>query len=295
MGTPDTVGFPIAGDDILAPGVGSPAAVIFGGLGANVNAFSFSGPDAGAWQFSVGPSGAGLPGTGVAAQMGEHAHDIFVTPSDGTNALFFDGNGMGPPPIASPLGLAEGVPFVSGGVDGIDFNSAVPGGAIYWSVDAAFYGAGATPAYLVPGASEVAVFMGSPLDFAIAPAVFADSFDLGILSGGTDLDALYVIDRGVIGVFEGSDEIYFSLTPSSAALLPVVGDFGLLGADPGDIFLSTPGAGPFIYATDVDLGLVDGSNLTGLSFVPEAAEASLFALGLLGLAANRRRKRVAGA
>ncbi len=88
--------------------------------------------------------------------------------------------------------------------------------------------------------------------------MYADAMALG-LAPADDIDALVVIDRGLIGEFGAGDAVLFSLAPGSFTLLSRGGTGG------ADIFLATPGLPqPMPLAFAAWLGLGDGDNVDAL-------------------------------
>lgn len=69
-----------------------------------------------------------------------------------------------------------------------------------------------------------------------------------------DIDGLIVFDRNSNGVFDSGDAVMYSLTPDSPSLgfIPNTSQ-----APAADILVSTPSAGPFVFAASTALGLGD--------------------------------------
>lgn len=106
---------------------------------------------------------------------------------------------------------------------------------------------------LLPGStyhSGAHIFHYDPLLSQIT--LFASRDDLG-LQAGDDVDAMVVFDRGIIGDFDGADQVLFSLTPDSPSLGTIVG--ASVSGAAADIFLAAPAQAPSLFASAASLGL----------------------------------------
>lgn len=85
-----------------------------------------------------------------------------------------------------------------------------------------------------------------------APTLYASCYDLG-LEELDDVDALIVFDANADGLFNGTDQVLFSLTQDSPTLsaIPGASESGA-GAD---VFVVTPGEPPALFASAELLGL----------------------------------------
>lgn len=281
---------------VTAAGVGAPF---------EVDAFSFQQPsllfDAGgitSVDFSVDRVAVGIPGTAVFSEMigggpGQAAADIYRTTAPfafPANVQLYDGNGVAPPPTASPaLGLSEGP--AGDNIDGLDL--AAPSPYIFWSVDAATaavgYGGGVSEADILW--APFAALYDAPTPGVYAPAA---ALGLGTSGAGDDIDALVVFDNNSNRVFDAGDYVLFSLTPTSPTLVSN-------SWSPGDVlqaFGGVPGGGIGIALPSGALGLIAADNLDALSVsvfvIPEPGGWFVFAalLGLAPFARGFRRKRV---
>ncbi len=82
--------------------------------------------------------------------------------------------------------------------------------------------------------------------------IYAAFFDLG-LEWDDDIDGLVVFDTDGDGVFNGTDEILFSLAPDSPSLLTIPGASAVGAA--ADIFVARPEQAPAVFASAASLGL----------------------------------------
>jgi len=85
------------------------------------------------------------------------------------------------------------------------------------------------------------------------PGLYASALDLG-LRQCDDVDGLIVFDANSDGVFNGSDQVLFSLSPESPSLATIPGASGTGAA--ADVFLTTPDlVEPVLFASAGDFGL----------------------------------------
>jgi hypothetical protein len=226
----------------------------------NVDALSFgvdfgSSPSAG--DFSVAPGAAGAAGSGVNGQTGctpsQAQADVFSTTANDTNALRFDGDGVGPScPTATGLGLQE-LPTS----DDLDALTEQPASLVDPDLD----GEPDSPVFfsLASGSPSLGTLGRTPADIlwtvgGFAPGIYASGTQLG-LQPGDDIDALCLNDLGGGANYTpGVDRILFSLTAGSPSLVP-------LGANGGDLLVP----GPRVAFGGGRLGLVSADNLDALA------------------------------
>ncbi len=106
-----------------------------------------------------------------------------------------------------------------------------------------------------------------PTDIAIAPRVFASSADLGLVPTD-DINSMIVFDENANGLFDGTDQVIFSLTPGSPSLGTL--DVGIAGS-PADVYSVTAGAAPTatMIASAAALGLAAATdNIDALDYSP---------------------------
>ncbi|MCH7702710.1 MAG: hypothetical protein IID37_13590 [Planctomycetes bacterium] len=82
--------------------------------------------------------------------------------------------------------------------------------------------------------------------------LFASFSDLG-LQQEDDIDALIVFDTNSDGVFQGSDQVLFSLAPGSPSLATIPGASEIAPA--ADVYLVAAGESPVLFASAASLGL----------------------------------------
>ncbi len=113
--------------------------------------------------------------------------------------------------------------------------------------------------------------------------VYAPAASMGLLVDD-DLDALALLDAGIIGVVDPTlDVALFSLAPGSPTL-------GILGASPADVFMTGFAGTSFVRYPAVSLGLLLDDNVDALEVqVPEPAVLALMVTGAVALARRRRR------
>lgn len=94
---------------------------------------------------------------------------------------------------------------------------------------------------------------------------YAEYSELG-LGSGDDIDGLVVLDSDADGMFDGSDQIFFSLSPGS----PSLGSFpDGSDAPAADVLSVRPGESPTVFATSIMLGLGDPmDNIDALDILP---------------------------
>lgn len=194
-------------------------------------------------------------------------------------------------PNADPtVALPPGVPIDD--VDGHAMRD--PGGGLprsYYSLS------GASPSLtLLGGSSGADIFFDTNIANPGSEDLFADFDRLGLVQQD-DIDGLTVYDDNGDGQFNGTDQIFFSLTRNSPSL-------GLLGAGPADILTVRASIGiPQIFEFATNLGLLPTDNIDGLKFDPllfDSAEltlesklpvpATVIPLGLSLLAPRERRR-----
>lgn len=178
--------------------------------------------------FSVAPGSRGLTGTGVRAQANcspaQPQADEFATNADGTNELFFDGDGLADAcPTSYALGLIE-LPS-SDDLDALngqppsevdELSDGTLDHNVFFSLDAASPSLGT----LHRGPADILYTSGGQ------PGLYASAETLG-LQPGDDIDALCVSDIGVGPSYNPEfDTILFSLTADS----PTLEDIGANGA-----------------------------------------------------------------
>lgn len=83
-------------------------------------------------------------------------------------------------------------------------------------------------------------------------SLFASYSDLG-LQQEDDIDALIVFDTNSDGVFQGSDQVLFSLAPGSPSLTTIPGASEIAPA--ADVYLVAAGESPVLFASAASLGL----------------------------------------
>jgi hypothetical protein len=133
---------------------------------------------------------------------------------------------------------------------------------LYYSASATSPSLETLPAWEYPSGAHVFYLV---LDFG-EPGLFASCFDLG-LEQEDDIDALLVFDTNNNGAFDGSDQVLFSLTPSSPSLATIPG--ASTSGAAADIFVTIPGEAPVAFAQATLLGLGhQQDNMDALDYVP---------------------------
>jgi len=122
---------------------------------------------------------------------------------------------------------------------------------------------------LIPGNSGADVFfVQNPSAVPPEPVerfASADQLGLGFLD---DISALVVIDEDSNGVFDGSDQVLFSLSPGSPSLDTMSGLEGVSENGGADIFTVSAGTAPALFTSAAELGLEGANdNIAGLSVV----------------------------
>lgn len=203
--------------------------------------------------FSVAPGSTGLGGSGVAQQAActpaQPQADEFMTNANGTNELFFDGDGIGGScPTTHSLGLIEGL--TSDDLDAL--NEQPPS-----SVDDLSDGTLNDRVFisLAAGSPSLEALGHGPADIlwtaGIAPGVYASAASLGLLPGD-DIDGMCINDVGGGPAFDPeTDTVLFSLAPGS----PTLAD---LGASAGDVL--EPGPRVHLRAGQMGLRVSDDIN-----------------------------------
>jgi len=286
-------------DDLLLPG---PAILLLGAAGlpvppppalpppppADVDALSFGhvfpvGHTVLGVEFSVAPGSVGTAGSAVFGEsagigFADEPADIFASGLGGTNGLLWDGDGLPAPgvPVIGPLGLIE----PGSNVDAWDatppFGSPPIAPSIHYTVTAGVaaghpsYG-GSIPPPVVPPTGAWILFSPPVVGYSVAPAIYATDLAIG-LGPGDDIDALALVDDGILGPTAG-DTIYFSLTPGSPTLAG-------LGASAADILVTTLGGVPAIAIPAAALGLLPSDDIDALDLIliPEPGLATLMCL-----------------
>ncbi len=161
-------------------------------------------------------------GTGFGADppIGAAATNFVAVPEDNVNAMFDPGAPTG------PLGV-----FISA-------SELSPSLGLF-------------PGVNLPGGADI-IFEPDVRDGVATPNLFATATDLG-LTNVDDIDGLVVIDDGVPGVFDASDIVLFSLTPTSPSLGTIVGANAVNPA--ADVFIARSGTQPTLFASAASLGL----------------------------------------
>lgn len=148
---------------------------------------------------------------------------------------------------------------------------------------------------LLGGASGADIFFDFNITNPGSESVFARFEQIG-LRQGDDIDGLSVCDDNLNGVFDGNDQVLFSLKRGSPTL-------GTLGASAADIFSFRVGGTLQIFETATNLGLLPGDNIDTLKLdplidnsamatlsakLPPPASALPLGVGLGGLGGRRR-------
>ncbi len=198
-----------------------------------------------------------LSNTQVINNYDEGGHDFQAAPSTSSTTLVPGGtsqdnvNGMASGQDSSTSGFRTPVPiYFTVGADSQSLDGFLPGDT---SADIFF-----DPLPNLPGLQSMPYVMG---------------VDLG-LSSFDAVDALVVMDEGVVGVFDAGDLVLFSLAPGSPSLntIPDVSSNG--AADVFAAFVGTNGgAEVFVFAHACNLGLMgDFDNVDALEIVPCASD-----------------------
>lgn len=212
-------------------------------------------------QFSVATGSRGLPNSAVRAEAdctpAQPQADAFETALSGTNSQDLDGDGIScSSNIGLGLGLQEGT-----SADNLDALARDPCHTI--DLDCDGFPDVLLFLTLAPDSPTLALIGANATDILItgvefAPAVWADgTTDLGLTD--TDvIDAICVSDDGN-GVYDGADQVLFSLTPDSPTL-------ATLAASGADLLRPSPLQVVFAAAT---LGLDDADNVDALTCTKE--------------------------
>lgn len=179
--------------------------------------------------FSVAPGSGGLGSSAVAQQAAcipaEPQADEFVTNADGSNELFFDGDGLGAAcPTSHSLGLMEGLSS-----DDLDALNDQPPSSVDELGDGNLDGV--VFISLSAGSPSLETLEQGPADIlwtvGFTPGVYASAASLGLLSGD-DIDGMCINDFGGGPAFDPeTDTVLFSLAPGS----PTLADLGASAAD----------------------------------------------------------------
>ncbi len=120
------------------------------------------------------------------------------------------------------------------------------------------------PALSLPNAPSGAniFFNEHPAGTGVETVVFASHTQLG-LAAANDIDAMIVVDADENRIFDGADQVFFSLAPGSNlfTLIP--------GTGPADVFVAAPGEPVELYLSASELGLGEATdNLDALDVSP---------------------------
>lgn len=261
-----------------------------------------------AYAFSVAPGSQGLSAaTGVGQQAAcsppQAQADEFSSMLNGLNSLLYDGDGMGPScPTGDGLGLLE-LPTS----DDLDAINPEPPGNVDPNNDGQldhtvfFSLATGSPSLVSLGRGPADILKAS----GVAPSLYVSRQTMG-LRLGDDIDALCVVDRGTLNVYDGGiDTVLFSLAAGS----PTLAEFGLSGADilrPGpqlaqsaamlglrstddldalacyDFHAQVPTPTPVVTVTPTPSGLVGDANCSGSVNAIDGAVVLQRSAGLIG-------------
>ncbi|MFG0260430.1 MAG: hypothetical protein ACF8LK_08780, partial [Phycisphaerales bacterium JB041] len=114
-------------------------------------------------------------------------------------------------------------------------------------------------AFLPGPDSGATIFFDVEIQVGGTETVFAQPSQIG-LDNLDQIDGLIVLDDNLNGVFDGTDAVYFSLSPDSPTLLA-------LGLQPGDV-LAFENGNLALFAEGVVFGLAPGDNMNALDMVP---------------------------
>ncbi len=209
------------------------------------------------------------------AQNGQQAGDAFLT----TEAFRRD-FGVLPPPFSMGLNnnalavnQSEEYPNAFGLLPLADPDVVVPPGTALDEIDASMRATPFTPPrvyFTVSGESPSHPFLPGPdsgatiffdLDFTQGgnEEVFAAPSQL-FLQPPDEIDGLIVLDDNLNGFFDGTDVVYFSLTPESPTLQA-------LELSPGDVLQASVGE-LSVFVRSPILGLLPSDNMTAMGMVP---------------------------
>lgn len=107
--------------------------------------------------------------------------------------------------------------------------------------------------------SGATIFFDSEIQVGGTETIFAQPGQIG-LDILDEIDGLIVLDDNLNGVFDGTDAVYFSLSPDSPTLLA-------LGLQPGDVLVFENG-NLALFAEGIIFGLAPGDNMNALDMVP---------------------------
>lgn len=208
------------------------------------------------------------------AQNGQQAGDAFLS----TEALR-RGVGVLPPPFSmglnnNALGVNQSAryPNVFGLLPEANPGEQLPPGTPLDDVDATlnrtdasppavfFTLSGDSPSHLfLPGPdSGATIFLDQDIEIGGNETVFAEPNSLG-LDPLDQIDGLIVLDDNLNGLYDGTDTVYFSLSPESPTLAN-------LGLTPGDVLVTEAGA-VGLFAPGLVFGLASGDNMNALDAV----------------------------
>ncbi len=205
-------------------------------------------------QFSVDQGSQGAVGTAVRVEANcspaEPQADVFGTAANGSNLQVFDGDGVA---CGSNAGLGL---YLTEGISSTNVY-ALDGDACLF-VDLSCDGVPESPVFLTlaAGSPTLALIGATPADVLMTNVEFtavkwADGVaDLGLVTGDV-IDALCVREDGS-GVYDGEDQVVFSLAPGSPTL-------SALSASAADLLL--PGRPPTVFYTAASLGLQSTDNV----------------------------------
>ncbi|UCE61210.1 MAG: hypothetical protein JSU63_05570 [Phycisphaerales bacterium] len=133
--------------------------------------------------------------------------------------------------------------------------------AVYFSASATSPSLEFLPGSSDPSGAHVFLATANPWQTVL----FASFSNLG-LAQDDDIDALLVFDTGIVGTFDDSDVILFSLAADSPSLGTIPGASFSGGA--ADVFSVTVGGSPQVFVSAADLGLGHSEdNLDALDYV----------------------------
>lgn len=231
--------FDEGGNDFVASPPSSAIDFVEGEPQDCVDATAVSTSDTGAIYFSVGSESPSL--TGLHGRPYPSGADVFVfTPTEGRAAVKGWSNDLGSEPARTPSD-----PTCQSGCCRLadeEYDSCIDLGGTVEDCAAAAH------AVLRNCLQTVCEIMSPP-----PPGLYVSSLDLG-LRQCDDIDTMIVFDTNSDGLFNGTDQILFSLTPDSLSLATIPGASATGAA--ADVFVMSPGAeGPTLFASAADLGL----------------------------------------
>lgn len=165
------------------------------------------------------------------------------------------GTDFGAQPPTSAQSMAVGAP--QDNVDGLAASEATA--AVYFSATATSPSLATLPGGSGSGVHVYRFVSGTT-------TLYASAAQLG-LQQADDLDALVVFDTNANGLFDGTDQVLFSLAPGSPSLATLQGASAVGAA--ADVFSVSPGIVPQLFASASSLGLGAASdNIDALEILP---------------------------